>query len=377
MGVPQFDVRMLFRSPFGSRSASLDWRIARRTGRSHSTLRRASCSRRWRGCGPVSSFGDSRVRSSRTAGGAPPLRRTSGQQQLDLLRAATEALGAAGVEAVVLKGLPLGDRLYGDPFVRCSADIDLHVPASQRARASAVLGALGWRINDGQAPWHQTWSTWRSDVAYYLELHSSLVSDHPMHLAAPRPAPSRRASPASRCAHMREISLRRTWRCTSRRTRCRLCCGWWTSRRSGPLYRRSTAFGRRPLRGARACPDTWSGRGNAAIWCTGWRWAIREALGTLGVAPDHRHDVHSIWRHLSLAASTADRARVLAAFLIPRRVRGDLRALAQYTLARLRTRLLSLAGATRAYLPHDTPAANGDAPGTSAAARPLGWSATI
>ena len=110
-----------------------------------------------------------------------------GQQQLELLRGAVEALEAAGVDAVVLKGLPLGDRLYGDPFVRCSADIDLYVPAAQRARASSALETLGWRSDDGQAPWHQTWSIWRTDVAYHLELHSSLVSDHLTHLAAPIP----------------------------------------------------------------------------------------------------------------------------------------------------------------------------------------------
>jgi hypothetical protein len=94
-----------------------------------------------------------------------------GQQQLDLLRAVAEALEDAGVDAVVLKGMPLGDRLYGDPFVRCSADIDLYVPPVQRARASVALEALGWRSDDGHAPWHETWSRWRADVAYKLELN--------------------------------------------------------------------------------------------------------------------------------------------------------------------------------------------------------------
>src|SRR5690349_15410709 len=60
-----------------------------------------------------------------------------GSQQLELVRDATMALDAAGIDAVVLKGLPLGHRLYGDPFVRCMSDVDLHVPAAQRVRAAA------------------------------------------------------------------------------------------------------------------------------------------------------------------------------------------------------------------------------------------------
>jgi hypothetical protein len=294
-----------------------------------------------------------------------------GQQQLDLLRAATEALEAAGVEAVVLKGVPLGDRLYGDPFVRCSADIDLHVPASQRARASVVLGALGWRIDDGQAPWHQTWSIWRSDVAYYLEVHSSLVSDHLTHLAAPAPG-AVTACVAGVPVRVLAGDFMAPYLAVHLATHQMPPLLWlvdfatlWAG--LPPIDRvRAEAAARR------------AGVAKYLIWARERGELVHrlamgdpEALGNLGVAADRRHDVHSIWRHLSLAASTADRARVVAAFLIPRRVRGDLRALAQYTVARLRTRLLSLAGASRAYLPQEAPAANSDARGTFSAARPL------
>lgn len=81
-----------------------------------------------------------------------------GERQLELLREATVALASAGVDTAVLKGMPLGKQLYGDPFLRCSADIDLYVPATQRSRAAAVLRSLGWRSIDGCAPWHETWS---------------------------------------------------------------------------------------------------------------------------------------------------------------------------------------------------------------------------
>src|SRR4029450_6808182 len=72
-----------------------------------------------------------------------------GGRQLELVGEATMALHAVGVDAVVLKGLPLGQRLYGDPFVRCMSDIDLYVPAAQRARAAATLRGLGWLTRRG------------------------------------------------------------------------------------------------------------------------------------------------------------------------------------------------------------------------------------
>lgn len=272
-----------------------------------------------------------------------------GQQQLDLLRTATQALDDAGVDAVVLKGLPLGERLYGDPFVRCSADIDLFVPATQRAAASASLHALGWRSDDGLAPWHETWSLWRSDVAYHLELHSSLVSDHLTHLPAPVPrAATLRVAGVPVRAHTGEfvapylavhlathqmppllwlVDFASLWGALPAVDRVRAEDA---ARRAGVSRYLEWARDRAVLIERLAAGD-------------------REALGVIGVGSDRRRDMHSIWRHLALGSSWADRLRVLAAFLIPRRVRGDVPAVARYTLARLRTRLTSLAGASREY----------------------------
>jgi len=94
-----------------------------------------------------------------------------------------------------------------------------------------------------------------------------------------------------------------------------------------------------------------------------------QALGALGIAARGRRDTHSIWRHVALAASSLDRARLLGAFVVPRRVRGNVRALARHTVARLRRRLPSLAGASRAYAAPSgaTPPARAGAPD----ARPL------
>ena len=68
-----------------------------------------------------------------------------GMRQLDAMERATAALAARGVPVLVLKGLPLGRRLYGTPFAKSSADIDLLVPPEAFADAGRVLSDLGWR----------------------------------------------------------------------------------------------------------------------------------------------------------------------------------------------------------------------------------------
>jgi len=95
------------------------------------------------------------------------------------------------------------------------------------------------------------------------------------------------------------------------------------------------------------------------------------ALGALGVGDEHRADVHSIWRHLALAASARDRVHVAAAFVVPRPVRHSVRAFARYTIARLRTRLRALWGASRSYERSSPVATPGSADRLAAFGRPL------
>ncbi|HUQ82033.1 MAG TPA: nucleotidyltransferase family protein [Gemmatimonadaceae bacterium] len=272
-----------------------------------------------------------------------------GQQQLELLGEATTALDEAGVDAVVLKGIPLGARLYGDPYVRCSADLDLYVPAMQRRRASAALEGLGWRSIDGQAPWHETWSREHADAQHHLELHSSLVCDHLAHVA---PGPP---TGATTCvdgivvqahdgpfvapylaAHLAThqmvpllwiVDFAVLWQSFSEADRLRAELVARQTRLNGYL---DWARGRATLLAAAADGD-------------------HSALGGLGVGPTGRQDVHSIVRHLALGATIADRARVGLAFLVPRPARGGLASFIRATVARVRTRLGSLAGASRLY----------------------------
>ena len=68
-----------------------------------------------------------------------------GMRQLDAMERVTAGFAAAGIPSLVLKGLPLGQRLYGRPFAKSSIDIDLLVPEGTFAAAAGTLRALGWR----------------------------------------------------------------------------------------------------------------------------------------------------------------------------------------------------------------------------------------
>ena len=272
-----------------------------------------------------------------------------GQQQLALLRGATESLEASGVPVVVLKGLPLGERLYGDPFVRCSADIDLYVPAEQRHRAAEVLRTLGWKRTDGEPPWHEEWALRRDDAEFHLEVHSSLVSDHLAHLDVGPPA-SVVTSVGGVTVRAHAGDLVAPYLATHLATHQMPPLLWLVD--FATLWSRFDARDRERAHFAAEASGLiryldWA---RARATCL-WRAAdgADEALGQLGIAADVRRDVHSIWRHLSLASSLRDRAHLVSAFLVPRRVRGSLHAFAHFTLARLRTRLASLVGASRRY----------------------------
>ena len=66
-------------------------------------------------------------------------------RQLDAMVRVTGGLASRGIPALILKGIPLGQRLYGDPFTKSSIDIDLLVPQADFASAGRVLRELGWR----------------------------------------------------------------------------------------------------------------------------------------------------------------------------------------------------------------------------------------
>jgi hypothetical protein len=77
------------------------------------------------------------------------------------------ALDGAGVRALALKGPVLGERLYEDPAVRPSADLDLLVAPGALDRAIAELEALGYRAETGPS------------AAYARRHHHHLALHHP------------------------------------------------------------------------------------------------------------------------------------------------------------------------------------------------------
>ena len=272
-----------------------------------------------------------------------------GGHQLELVRDATMSLDAVGVDVVILKGLPLGRRLYGDPFVRCMSDIDLHVPAAQRARAAAALRGLGWRSVGGAAPWHETWSITTDGTEYHLELHSWLVSDHLTHLRVRAPLSAREnIADVELPVHAGDFVA--PYLAAHLATHQLPPLLWLVDFATLWCTMSDAARGR-----ARAAADG-AGLDRYIAWAVERALLVqriadgnREALGALGIDSRGRRDTHSIWRHVALAGSVPDRLRLLGAFLVPRRVRGNIQAFVRYTLARLRSRLRSLSGATRAY----------------------------
>jgi hypothetical protein len=82
-----------------------------------------------------------------------PLRKTALSLAFDIhvreLERVGAALQAAGLECVVLKGVPLALRLYEVPWARPSVDLDLLVLPDQATLVERELVALGWHTEGG------------------------------------------------------------------------------------------------------------------------------------------------------------------------------------------------------------------------------------
>lgn len=70
-------------------------------------------------------------------------------QRLLALKEIVDCLAAANVPCLVLKGLPLSQRLYGHPWQRESVDIDVLVSPTAFGTAARTLNAAGWRLPPG------------------------------------------------------------------------------------------------------------------------------------------------------------------------------------------------------------------------------------
>ena len=327
-----------------------------------------------------------------------------GRERLALLSNVLEALSERGIAPVVLKGMPLSQRLYGDPFVRASDDIDLLVGAPDRRAARSALESLGWQVIDGAPPWDELF-TLGAGSRVYLELHERLVTDYLAHL---------------------KLSPRESVDMTIEQVRLRAFAGV-----DEAAYLAAHLAGHQlpPLLWVVDFHSLWSTLGAADRARASERarvlgferylaWALDQAslmeraahgdersLVALGVRGADRVDAHlSILRHARLAARPLDAARTVAACLWPRPIRWDVPALASRFLTAMtyrrrgrseaarqrRDTLARVAGGAsgnrtghgRSAIPdpqsgdvHDLPASGGDASRAGVSTQPVGISA--
>jgi hypothetical protein len=89
------------------------------------------------------------------------------------------AFAGAGLRAVVLKGPVLAERLYGDPALRYSCDLDILIGHDEFDAASALLESLGYHPRSGPAGRYER--AHMQNVTFYhaelpmVELHFHLL----------------------------------------------------------------------------------------------------------------------------------------------------------------------------------------------------------
>lgn len=89
------------------------------------------------------------------------------------------------IEAILVKGAPLSERLYHDPLVRPMDDLDVVIAPSQWEQAARILRESGWRKECGRAGWSEIYHLVRDEQTYRLDLQSSAFVDHLAHLPVP------------------------------------------------------------------------------------------------------------------------------------------------------------------------------------------------
>ena len=116
-----------------------------------------------------------------------------GLAQVAALKRATGLLAATDIPCLVLKGLPLGQRLYGHPLARMARDIDLLVAPRTFQAAERILLENGWRRVEPsflETPARNRWyGRFRHEHVLagpggYLDLHRRL-SNNPFYFDVP------------------------------------------------------------------------------------------------------------------------------------------------------------------------------------------------
>lgn len=100
-----------------------------------------------------------------------------------------ERFDAAGIDVLILKGLPLSVLAYGDPTLKAGIDIDLLIAPVDLGLAAKTIRQMGWYLAaPGETPddiglrrWHREWkeSVWlKRSSPSQIDLHTA-AADHP------------------------------------------------------------------------------------------------------------------------------------------------------------------------------------------------------
>ena len=265
------------------------------------------------------------------------------ERQVAELAELLRVLEGAGVTPIVLKGLPLGVMLYGDPAARPVSDTDLFVSIAQRPSAHTALLAAGWRHLGGHLPAESTYQ--RPSIVPNLELHSSVLDDALLaHVRVPEPAGVLVDVAGVRVfAHVG--ALRPVFLAAHLAKHASVRLLWWldfaTLWRSLPDGEREDA--RRIARETRLERHLDWAVGGAELVAQVETGTIGEGLTAIA-GLRARHQSHNALRLGALASTLGDRIRVTAALLWPRELRGHPVAYAAYLWRRARTLLLRLGG---------------------------------
>lgn len=102
-----------------------------------------------------------------------------GMLRQHVLKSVSEALAAAGIRVLLLKGLAFGTWLYASPYLRESADIDLYFSSRADAEQAAVaLRPLGYSlafVPSGTAHEMTARAAWGATELPEIDLHWALV----------------------------------------------------------------------------------------------------------------------------------------------------------------------------------------------------------
>ena len=267
------------------------------------------------------------------------------QGRLALLHDLLGRLSGDGVDTLALKGMALSQLLYGTPFARPSADVDLWVPPSQRAQARQALLAKGWRLVEGRAPFEEAFSRREAQEHLRLEVHSYLLGDLLAHL--PEPAVGRTAIAVeggvlptlSRPFHAVTLATH----LAGHRVFPLLFAIDWSTLWSGMSADERDAA-TRIARGARAERYlAWAQQVAAQVALASTTDAgSDQALRALGFGPTRVASGNPVLRAVRLGRTTADRGAVLGSWLLPPHLPRQPVALARVTTARIGRRLRAI-----------------------------------